>query len=83
MPLRACDLYIYRYGYEARYAERVPTHGGMDSELSGKYITEQRDYFVIAPSEELALVMFKKWHRDDKHLDFELIGQCSDLVFTQ
>lgn len=81
--MRACDYYVFLIKYETTNPERISTFGGMDSEPTGKYITEQRSYFVVAPSEAFARVAFARYHSRDKFLELHQVAQLNDLVYLQ
>lgn len=81
--MRACDYHIYRMYYETTYAERTSTFGGMDSELTGKYITEERTYLCVAPSQAFAAIAFNRYHINDKWLRTEDLGSLDDIVYLQ
>jgi hypothetical protein len=81
--MRACDYNVYRIGYKTTYHERVSTYGGMDSELTGKMITEGREYLCVAPTGDLAMAAFKRYHSKDEFIHLDCIGMLDDLVYLQ
>jgi len=81
--MRACDYNVYRIKYKTTYAERIPTIGGMDSELSGKTITEECDYLCVAPDENFTRIAFSRYHLKDEIISIEHIGQLNDMVYLQ
>jgi len=83
MNMRACDYSVFRIRYKTTYAERVSTMGGMDSELTGKYITDECVYLAVAPDAAFATTAFQKYHHRDEFLGIENIGQLNDLVYLQ
>lgn len=78
--MRSCDYVIYRIDYKTTFAERVSTYGGQDSELTGKRITEQRQYLVAAPTEDFAKTAFNRYHGKDEFLTIQEIGKLNDIV---
>jgi len=81
--MRACDYNVYKIFYKTTYAERVSTFGGMDSELTGRKVTEDRTYLVVAPSYEFARTAFNRYHSNDDYLKMEEIGRLDDIVRLQ
>ena len=81
--MRACDYHVYRIQYNTTFAERVSTYGGMDSELTGKRISENRNYLCVAPNQDFALTVFRRYHKEDLIIKLEDIGQLNDIVSTQ
>lgn len=83
--MRACDYNVYRVEYKTTYTERRSTYGGMDSELTGNHLTEQREYLVVAPDEHFAITAFKRCHSgdSDQFLTIQHVGQLDDLVYLQ
>lgn len=78
--MRACDYSVFKFLYSTTYAERILTYGGKDSELTGKQLTEEREYLCIAPTMEFATTAFLRYHRKDVLLESSCIGQLSDIV---
>lgn len=78
--MRACDYRVYKCSYMTTYHERVSTYGGMDSELTGKKITEERTYFVLAPTMDLAIAAFKRYHSKDELQLTELICTLNEMI---
>jgi hypothetical protein len=81
--MRACDYSVYRINYNTTFPERVSTCGGMDSELTGAKITEERDYLCVAPDDNLAMAAFERYHSKDVFLTINCVGQLNDLVYLQ
>lgn len=78
--MRACDYNAYKIKYQSTQAERVDTCGGMDSELTGRQITQEYAYIVVAPTAELARADFNRYHSKDTVHTIELVGTLSGLV---
>lgn len=81
--MRACDYSVYRIEYQTTYAERIDTCGGMDSELTGRKVTDQRSYLCVAPDETFAVAAFMRYHSKDKVIELTHIGQLNDMLFMQ
>lgn len=81
--MRACDYSVFSIEYKTTYHERVSTCGGMDSELTGQIITAQRSYLCVAPSEDFAMAVFKRYHSKDIVVAMINIGQLNDMLFLQ
>lgn len=80
--MRACDYSCYKITYHARRHIRIPTHGGMDSEPTGRYEIVEGTYLVVAPDIDLAVAEFKRYHSKDELRTTELIGTLSGLLIT-
>lgn len=78
--MRACDYSIYKIVYKTTYAERVSTFGGMDSELTGKNITHEREYFCVAPTTALARAAFDRYHSKDEFIGILTIKTLDDII---
>ncbi len=78
--MRACDYNVYKILYKTTYAERRDTCGGMDSELTGSYLTVTREYLVVAPDAEFARTAFNRYHSRDEFLNIREIGRLDDIV---
>lgn len=78
--MRACDYSIFCIEYETTFAERVQSCGGMDSELTGKQITERRKYYVVAPTLDLAEAEFKRYHSHNQKITTSLMHQLNGFV---
>lgn len=85
MKMRACDYYVYHITYTDRVMHRIPTCGGMDSEFSHWENDIPREYFCVAPTDELAMAAFNRLHSNE-HVKNVLIAkrqQLNDLVYLQ
>lgn len=81
--MRACDYSVFSIEYKTTYHERVSTCGGMDSELTGRMLTDKRSYLCVAPNEDFAMVAFKRFHSKDEVIALINVGQLSDMLFLQ
>lgn len=81
--MRACDYNIYRIDYNVSSHERVSTCGGMDSEPTGRMITDKRTYFCMALNKEFAMVAFRLYHSRDEFISLTHVGQLDDIVWIQ
>lgn len=61
---------VYKYTYSYSYHERVAV--GMDTELTGRILTQQNSYLILAPSQSFADLYFQEKH--DHLADFKLIN---------
>ncbi len=83
--MRPCDYGVWRFKYSATEAERI--HEGMDSELTGRYKVVEREWLCVAPSSEMAELLFNQQmtRSGQKNILYGIVhlGQCSAMIFLQ
>lgn len=81
--MRACDYAVYRINYTNRVMHR--TQDGMDSNFSHWENDVPHKYLCVAPTQELALAAFQRYHHDEHHKNIvvELVGTLNDMVYLQ
>jgi hypothetical protein len=81
--MRACDYSIFRIKYTDRQQHRTYESG--DSEFSHWEYNVPMNYLCVAPTQDLALAAFKRYHHGEfiGNIEVELIGTCNDLVYLQ
>lgn len=74
--MRACDFHVIEMDYNDTFAERVSTYGGMDSELTGRMVTEKRTWRVVAANLDIAKAI---WASTRGHVESWKVLEWRDL----
>lgn len=81
--MRACDYYVFKIIYKTTFAERAQSAPGEDFQLTGRRLTEQRNYLCVAPEGSFAMAAFNGYHSRDEFISITNIGKLDDLVYLQ
>ena len=71
--------YVEKYGNED-FTWWLSTYGGMDSEPTGQYETQRRNYFCVTSTQALASAAFSKYHPKDKLVSMETVVNALDDI---